>query len=308
MYRVGIDLGGTNISVGIVDPQYRIISRHSVTTRAKRPAREVVADICAAVDKALSAAGLAAEDCESVGIGAPGICDVKRGTVVRSYSLAWENVPLRDMLSERWNLPVRVENDANCAALAEVRAGAAVGCENAVLVTLGTGIGTGIIIGGKIYSGLNGSGTEMGHITLDYKGELCTCGRRGCWDAYASATALIAQAKRAAASRAESALNLLPELTGKSIFATAAAGDVTANAVIDEYCCYLAFGICNIVNALAPECILVGGGISRQGDRILEPVRRYIRKRCFDKREEAMPAVLQAQMGNDAGIVGAAVL
>jgi glucokinase len=213
------------------------------------------------------------------------------------------------MLKKRFpDTAIRLDNDANCAALAEVKAGAAIGRRNIVLVTLGTGIGTGIVINGKIYSGLKGNGTEMGHMMLKFDGELCTCGRSGCWDAYASATALIVQAKRAAASRPESMLNQLSKITGKSIFDAADQGDVTAKVVVRQYCEYLSIGISNIVNALAPEMILVGGGISRQGDRILNPVRTYIREYCFDKREEALPAIRVASMGNDAGIVGAAAL
>ncbi|NLX64822.1 MAG: ROK family protein, partial [Clostridiaceae bacterium] len=201
-----------------------------------------------------------------------------------------------------------VDNDANCAALAEVKAGAAKGYKNVVLVTLGTGIGTGIVINGSIYSGLKGNGTEMGHVLIDYDGELCFCGRRGCWDAYASATALIVQAKRAASGRPESVLNHLPEITGKSVFDAAKQGDITAKAVVKKYCEYLALGISNIVNALAPEMILLGGGISYEGDLILNPVRDYIKEYCFDTREDALPILGIASMGNDAGIVGAASL
>lgn len=308
MVRVGVDLGGTNIAVGLVNERHDMIACTSVPTGAKRPAEQIVADLCGAVDSVLQKAGLRAEDCEMIGVGAPGTCDVQRGIVIRSYSLSWANIPLSAMMGERFSVPIRLDNDANCAALAEVKAGAAVGYENIVLVTLGTGIGTGIVIHGKIYTGLKGNGTEMGHVMLDMDGELCTCGRRGCWDAYASATSLIVQAKRAAASRPESALNRIENMTGQSVFEAADQGDVTAKFVVAQYCEYLAIGISNIVNALAPEMILVGGGISRQGDRILDPVRKYVRERCFDTREDALPIIQVASMGNDAGIIGAAAL
>jgi len=308
MYRIGVDLGGTNIAVGLVNERHEMIAYTSVPTGAKRPAAPIVADLCDAVDTVLQKAGIRADDCEGIGVGAPGTCDVQRGIVIRSYSLSWENVPLCAMMKERFSLPIRLDNDANCAALAEVKAGAAVGYDNVVLVTLGTGIGTGIVIHGGIYSGLKGNGTEMGHVMLNMDGELCTCGRRGCWDAYASATALIMQAKRAAASRPESVLNRIDNITGQAVFEAADQGDVTAKFVISQYCEYLAIGISNIVNALAPDMILVGGGISRQGDRILDPVREYVRKYCFDTREDALPMIQVASMGNDAGIIGAAAL
>jgi glucokinase len=148
----------------------------------------------------------------------------------------------------------------------------------------------------------------MGHMLLDYDGEQCSCGRKGCWDAYASSTALVVQAKRAAFSRPESRLNTLSQITGQSVFEAADQGDVTAVAVITKYCEYLALGVSNIINVLAPEMILIGGGVSHQGERILEPVRKYTRENCFDKREEAMPFIKIASMGNEAGIIGAAVL
>ncbi|MDR0389176.1 MAG: ROK family protein [Spirochaetaceae bacterium] len=308
MYRIGVDLGGTNIAVGLVNDDYVITARISVPTNALQAAEGVVAGIGDAIERVLEKSGLTGPDCAGIGVGAPGTCDTERGIVFRSYSLSWNNVPLAAMLEERFHLPVRINNDANCAALAEVKAGAAKGCKNVVLVTLGTGIGSGIVINGTIYSGYLGSGTEMGHMLLDYNGEQCSCGRKGCWDAYASSTALVVQAKRAAFSRPESRLNSLPQITGQSVFEAAEQGDVTAIAIINKYCEYLALGISNIINVLAPEMILIGGGVSSQGERILEPVRKYARENCFDKREEAMPIIKIASMGNEAGIIGAAVL
>ena len=308
MYRVGVDLGGTNIAVGLVNDEYKIVAYNSVPTNAKRPTEQVVADIGNTIDSVFEKGGVTALDCSMIGVGAPGTCDVARGIVICSYSLSWNNVPLVAMLNERFHIPIRIDNDANCAALAEVKTGAAKGYKNVVLVTLGTGIGSGIVINGSVYSGLMGSGTEIGHMLIDYDGELCSCGRKGCWDAYAAITALIVQAKRAAASRPESMLNCISQITGKSVFDVADQGDATAKAVINKYCEYLALGVSNIVNALAPEMILIGGGVSRQGDRILDPVRKYIRGNCFDKREEAMPVIEVASMGNEAGVIGAAAL
>ena len=308
MYRVGIDLGGTNIAAGVVDDAYQIISYTTIPTEAHRPPEQIVASMCQAVRAVLRQAGLSEADCGSIGVGAPGTCDGESGVVYRSYSLDWTDLPLSAMMSASFSVPVRVNNDANCAALAEVKAGAARGRRNIVLVTLGTGVGSGIVIDGKIYSGLKGSGAEMGHMMLKLGGERCYCGRRGCWDAYASATALIHQARAAAKRQPRSLLNTIHQLDGKSVFDAAAQGDAAASAVIDRYCEYLSVGVSNIVNALAPEIILIGGGISRQGERILAPIRRYISENCFDRRQEALPEIAAAQMGNEAGIVGAAAL
>lgn len=308
MYRIGIDLGGTNIAVGVVDDRHNIIAEASVPTGAFRPAEEMVADMCRAVELALDKAGLIAADCASIGIGSPGTCDSEAGVVVRAYNLGWFNVPVCRMLHERFGIPVRLSNDANCAALAETVAGAAVGRRDMILITLGTGVGGGIIIGGKIYDGMRGAGAELGHTLLVLDGEPCTCGRRGCWEAYSSATALIRQARQAAAEHPESLLAGAEEITGKTVFDAADRGDETANAVVDRFCDYLGAGVTNIVNALAPEVILIGGGISRQGERLLAPVRRYVEKNCFGGKDGAIPIIAAARLGNDAGIIGAAAL
>lgn len=182
------------------------------------------------------------------------------------------------------------------------------GHDNVVLVTLGTGVGGGIIIGGRIYDGMRGAGAELGHTLLVMDGEPCTCGRRGCWEAYSSATALIRQACQAAARHPDSLLARLADVNGKTVFDAADRGDETARAVVDRYCDYLGAGLVNIVNALAPEVILIGGGISRQGERLLAPVRRYVERNCFGGKDGAVPVIAPAKLGNEAGIIGAAAL
>ena len=273
MIRIGIDLGGTNIAVGAVDDGHAIVSRVSVPTLARRPAAEVVGDMGDAVEAALAKAGLSIGDCRSIGIGSPGTCNSAAGVVERAYNLGWDHVPVCRMLEERFHVPCRLSNDANCAALAEQVAGA-----------------------------------ELGHTLLVLDGEPCTCGRRGCWEAYSSATALIRQARQAAAEHPESLLAGAEEITGKTVFDAADRGDETANAVVDRFCDYLGAGVTNIVNALAPEVILIGGGISRQGERLLAPVRRYVEKNCFGGKDGAIPIIAAARLGNDAGIIGAAAL
>ena len=198
MYRIGIDLGGTNIAAGVVDEGQHIAAEVSLPTGAERPAEAVIADICRAAEKAMEKAGITAAHCASVGIGSPGTCDSANGVVVRAYNLGWFNVPVCSMVTARLGLPCHLSNDANCAALAETVAGGAVGCRNMILITLGTGVGGGIVADGQLLEGVGGTGAEVGHTVLVLDGEDCTCGRKGCWEAYASATALIRQGKRAA--------------------------------------------------------------------------------------------------------------
>lgn len=308
MYRIGIDLGGTNIAVGIVDEQHHILEETSVPTGATRPYVDVIADMISAVEQVLSAAKLTAADCASIGIGSPGNCDSDRGVVVRAYNLGWFNVPICEMLQRHFGIPVRISNDANVAALAETVAGAALDCRNMVLITLGTGVGGGIIIDGKIYAGMRTAGAEMGHSLLVLDGEPCSCGRNGCWEAYASVTALIRQGKQAAAEHPESLLAGVKDMMGIDIFCCADRGDAIAQQVIDRWCDYVAAGLTDIVNTLAPEKILIGGGISKQGERILQPIRRYVADHCFGQHEGAIPEIQCAMLGNDAGIIGAAAL
>ena len=310
MYRIGIDLGGTNIAVGLVDRAHRITERCSIPTDADRPVSAVIHDMALAVDSVLRQAGLTAADCEGIGIGSPGTCDSERGTVVRAYNLHWFDVPVCQMLHDRFHLPVCLSNDANCAALAENVAGAGRGVRDMVLITLGTGVGGGIILNGKIHSGLHSAGAELGHTLLVLDGEPCTCGRRGCWEAYASVTALIRQTQKAALAHPDSLLaRVAPEaMTGRTAFEAADRGDMTAQTVIDRYCIYIAAGCTDIVNALAPEMILLGGGISREGERILQPIRAYVADHCFGRHEGAVPVIATAQLGSEAGIIGAAAL
>lgn len=309
MYRIGIDLGGTNIAVGVVDDRHQIVAEASLPAGAHRPAEQVVADMCRAVELALDKAGLTAGDCVSIGVGAPGTCDPARGVVVCAYNLNWFDVPVCAMLTKHFGLPARLSNDANCAALAETVAGGAVGCRNMILITLGTGVGGGIVADGQLLEGVGGTGAEVGHTVLVLDGEDCTCGRKGCWEAYASATALIRQGKRAAAAQPESLLAGYGEgLTGKDVFDAAAAGDAAAQAVVDRYCVYVAAGITDLVNILGPEKVLIGGGISRQGERLLAPIRAYVAANCFGGHDRTPPVIECARLGNEAGIIGAAAL
>ncbi|MBW7572140.1 ROK family protein [Caproiciproducens faecalis] len=312
-YRVGIDLGGTNIAVGVVDENYHIAAKHSIPTGAQRPYQEIVEDMKKAVKTALQIAGVSPGECCSVGIGSPGICDSETGTVVYSNNLGWKDVPLTADLQKWINLPCRLSNDANCAALGEVAAGAAKGCKNAVLITLGTGVGGGVVLDGKIFSGCHSAGAELGHTVIVKDGELCTCGRHGCLEAYASATGLIRQTKRAAQQHPESLIWKLcggdPErISGRTPFEAERQGDETGRQVVDAYLSYLSEGVVDFVNIFRPECVILGGGICNEGARLLDPINAYVCHYCFGGELVEAPRVIRAALGNDAGIIGAALL
>ncbi len=217
MYRIGIDLGGTNIAVGIVDETQTIVAAASMPTVAKNGADALLDDIAACVRQALSNGGLDLAACSGAGIGVPGTCDTQRGIVRYAHNIGWDGVPVTRELRRRLGLPVFLANDADCAALGEVVGGAAKGCGSALMVTLGTGVGGGFVVNGQIWSGHGGLGGEFGHMCIEMGGKACSCGQRGCWEAYASATALIWQAKVAAAAHPESALNVV-DLNGATIY------------------------------------------------------------------------------------------
>lgn len=308
MLRIGVDLGGTKIAAGVIDEEYRLLASSETPTRAALGAETVVTDMAACIFAALEKAGKSVSDCAGIGIGSPGLCDTARGSVRNAHNLGWYGVPVCDMLSAATHLPVKVDNDANCAALGEVVAGAAKGSSEVLMVTLGTGVGGGLIMGGKIYSGWQGLGGEIGHMCIQMDGEECSCGQKGCWEAYAASSALVRQAEKAAAENPASALAAAGKLDGRKIFAAVNAGDETAKAVVRQYCKYVGVGIVNLVNAIYPETIIIGGGISAVGETILGPIREYIGDNFFASQKELMPVVKAATLGNDAGMIGAAAL
>ncbi len=313
MYYLGIDVGGTNLSVGVVDENYKIIGRGSRRSHVPRPIEDFCDDIAAAALDAISAAGLALSDFESCGIGCPGVINSKNGTVEYSNNLHYSNIPLSDMISQRLSgLKAYIDNDANAAALGEVLAGAAKGASSALVVTIGTGIGAGIIVDNKIYSGCNGVAGEVGHTLLIKNGNLCTCGRRGCFETYASAIALKRQTAQAMRDNPDSLMWTLvdaPEkVSGRTPFEAMRMGDKTAAAVVEQYFDYLADGITDIINILQPEVVCLGGGISKEGDGLLVPLEKLIAERRFCRGNVPQPKLVCAKLANDAGIIGAALL
>lgn len=310
-HYVGVDLGGTNIAVGIVTEDGVLIHKDSVPTRITRGPEPVIADIAALCKKAIADSGVDAVSVRGVGVGSPGICDDENGVILYANNLFFRDVPIRALLQKEMDLPIRLGNDGDCAALGEATAGAAKGSDISVTITLGTGIGGGIIIGGKIINGAYGGGGEVGHIMLYDGKEACTCGRHGCWEAYASATGLIRQATAAVACHPESRIAALAghdmrHITGKVVFDAADEGDETAQTVIDRYLHYVAAGLIDIINLLQPNTIVLGGGICAQGDRILTPIREMVAKEVYGGYMRTN--IVIATLGNDAGIIGAAML
>lgn len=313
MYRIGVDLGGTNIAVGVVDDNYKIIGRGKVKTNAPRPAEEIFDDIAKAIRLAVDDAGLTMDDIATVGIGTPGSVNKEEGTIEFSNNLEFNNVPAKKLLEDRVGKPCVFENDANAAALGEAYAGAGNGVKSLVAVTLGTGVGSGIIVGGKVLGGTNDAAGEMGHTTIVVDGEQCNCGRKGCWERYASATALISQTKAKMQECPDSKMwkianGSLDNVNGRTAFNAMYDGDEAGKQVVDQYIKYVAIGVTNIVNIFQPEVICIGGGISNEGDNLLNPIREFVAKECYTKYAKKQTKVCKAVLGNDAGIIGAALV
>lgn len=305
----GIDLGGTFIKCGIVTEDGKILVKDKIPTGKERDYREIAADMAALVQRLAAEAGVGLE---AVGIGSPGTIDSKNGVIVYSNNIAWKNVPLCGEVSVRLGLPAYITNDANAAALGEHFCGAGSKYSSLILVTLGTGVGGGIIIDGKLFEGNKSAGAEIGHSVIRFGGEKCTCGRRGCFEAYASATALIRQTKRAMEKDPQSKMwaiaGSLDNVDGKTAFDGLRAGDRAAKKVVKDYIRCLAEGICNLLNEFRPEAILLGGGVCAEGDTLLLPLKKEVDKRLFGGTEYAPFDLCKASLGNDAGLCGAARL
>ena len=309
---IGIDLGGTNIAAGLVREDGQLLAKCSLPTGAGRPTDDIVSDLVRTANLCLEGTGLKMADISGLGVGVPGAVDDARGLVVRTTNLSWHQLPLARLLNEMTGLPVRLGNDADCAALGEVCAGCAGDFSSAVMITIGTGIGGGFVHNKKVFAGWSGAGTEPGHIPLVFDGELCGCGCRGCFEAYASANALIRQTRQAMEQDTSSLLwQFAPQLdavTAKTPFDAAAQGDETARVVLDRYLDYLARGIGGIVNLFRPEAVIIGGGVSAQGEVLLAPLQEKLKQYCYAAQYIPIPRVFAASLGNDAGIIGAGLL
>ncbi len=311
MYYLGIDVGGTNISAGIVTEKGELVAKLSTPTMNGRNADDILDDMAALCFKLCQEQEIDMEDLNSIGIGLPGLMDKKKGILKYANNLNFNNINVVKEMKSRTALPIYIENDANCAAIGENTCGASKGKKNVIYITLGTGVGAGIIINGKIFDGSFGGGGEAGHMVIVAYGEECSCGRKGCWEAYASASALRREGRIAAAKYPNCEIYNIVDgniklIDAKTVFDAADLGDKIALEIIDRYIKYVAIGLINLVNIFQPESVVIGGGICAQGDKVIGPVTEILKERVYGA--DLKTKVSVATLGNDAGIVGAAML
>ena len=311
-YYIGIDIGGTNLTTGVVDENCSIVGRGKIKTENGRPYGDVIKDIIETVNIAVADAKINMDDVRWIGAGCPGTCNTDTGIVEYSNNLRWNNVTLQADLERAFAKKTYIDNDANAAAYGEFLAGAAKGAKNAVVITLGTGVGAGIIINGKIFSGTNFAGGEIGHTVIVVDGYQCTCGRKGCFEAYASATGLARMTKEALDKHPESKIAQLVEADGRisarTAFNAAKMMDDVGQAVVNRYIKALACGITNTINVFQPDILCIGGGVCNEGDRLLLPLKELVAKEVYSRNSKKNTEICICSLGNDAGIIGAAML
>ena len=306
-YYLGIDLGGTFIKGALVSENGEILEQDSVKTQVEQGGEKIVENICTLVRFLCYKRNLSVTDTVGLGVGVPGMIDTVYGEVIYAANLNFENFKLKEKLERELQIKVVVANDANVAALGEAKFGAASEYKDSVTVTLGTGVGSGIIIDGKIFAGNHSAGAEIGHMIIEANGRKCTCGLNGCFEAYASATALIAMTKEQASKNPQSILNSLPEIDGKTAF-DLYYKDESAKLVVEKYLDYLAIGLVNIANVFRPQAILIGGGVSNQGDHLIKPLKERLSKMIFAGDKGPKVEIKCAKLKNRAGVLGACAL
>ena len=318
MYTIGVDLGGTNIAIGICDENLNIIDKDSTPTLSERGGDFIVDDMAALAKKLIDRNGISPAEIEYVGIAAPGAINEKDGVVDASFNIKYTKYPIADKFKERFPVKkVYVANDANVAALAEALVGCAKGAKCSVMVTLGTGVGGGIILDGKIFSGgIHSAGAELGHMVIRAGGRQCTCGRRGCFEAYSSASALTAMTKekmnelqiKEIPSKLFEVAEKAGKITARTAFDAMRLGDPYGKALVDEYIENLAVGITNLINIFQPEVLSIGGGVCNEKEYLTAPLIALVDKEQYTRGYEKRTRITVAQLKNDAGIVGAAGL
>ncbi|MBQ8136837.1 MAG: ROK family glucokinase [Clostridia bacterium] len=311
MVYAGIDLGGTNIKVGIVDENGTILGESSKPTLVGRPFEDIAHDMILCIMNSLNQCGKSESELESIGIGIPGIADPKTGMIVFCPNLGWRDIALREELQKYIKKPVYIDNDATVAGYAESVSGVSRGCSSSVFLTLGTGLGGGIVINGKPWNGSHGVGSELGHMTLAVDGVPCTCGNNGCAERYCSATAIIRMAKQSCLAYPDSMIvklaGSIEDISARHVFDAAKAQDEVAMRIFDRYTDYLAMMVNNVCAFLDPDMVILGGGVSHAGAFLLEAVQKKLMRYRLYKSLPAARLEL-AQLGNEAGIIGAALL
>lgn len=312
MYYIGIDVGGMSIKGGIVDEKGKIYAKSSIVTNDSQPSEDNVRDIAALCAGIIKEAGLDDKDISGMGMGVPGSVDSKTGIINYTCNILFREYDFAGEFKKYYSFPVVIGNDADCAVLGETTFGEYKNIKNALLVTLGTGVGTGMLIEGRLMSGFHGAGGEGGHTVIRVGGVKCNCGRRGCWEVYASATALIRQTNEAIEKHPESMLRAVAaeegKVSGKTAFTAAKRGDKTAISVVNKYLKYVGEGLVNLGNLIRPEVIFIGGGISNEGDYVIDRLQRYVTKYSYGGSRNPQIAVKKATLKNDAGILGASAL
>ena len=316
MYYIGVDLGGTNIAIGICDEERKIILKDKVPTGAHRHSDLIIEDMAKLAAELVERAGISWDEIGYVGIAAPGTVNPAEGKVMYCNNIKMFHYPICEKLASLLPAPKKVflENDANAAALAEAKVGAGKGKDDVVMITLGTGLGGGIVIDGKLYSGFNYAGAELGHMVIEFNGRACTCGAKGCWEAYSSATGLINLTKDKLRVTKDTMMwdmvgGDIDKVSGRTAFAAARQGDRAGKEVVDEYINYLACGMINIVNIFQPEVFCIGGGVCGEGDYLLKPLTKIVDEGQYGAASrEVKTAIRIAELGNDAGIIGAALI
>ena len=311
-YNIGIELGVKNIVAGILDKNGKMIRRDTIPTIKERAFEDIISDMCSLITKMIKDEDIELKNVKYIGVGCPGIIDNLNGVVLKNYTLNFNNAQVRTEIQKHINIPVFVENDANCVAIAEYLLGASYGTSSSLTIKVGVGIGGGIIIDDSIYNGFNFGGTEFGHMVIDYRGRECTCGRKGCWEQYASASALINQTKQLVTDNPDSILaNLVKgnvaQITELTVFEAAKAGDMNAKKLCGEFIDYFAEGLANIANILMPEVIVIAGPISKLGNGLVNPLVDILKERIYC-REVHLPEFKMAEMGTAGIVVGAAML
>lgn len=310
MYCIGVDIGGMSVKIGVVDRNGNILKKGKVVTDVDGGEHKIISDIGHLI---LELADPADRDFVGIGIGCPGAINSSTGVVDRAFNLKWHKVALAEELARIINKPIKVSNDANVAALGETMYGVGRMYTDTVFITLGTGVGGGIVLGGKLYEGNEGKGAELGHMVLTVDGEPCSCGRRGCMEAYCSATALIRETKKAMQADKSSSMwgfvgGDIEKVDGRTAFECSKTGDMSAAAVVDYYVKYLGEGMLNFANIFRPQAIILGGGVCAQGDYLIYKLKDYCKDRNYGFANTPRFDILVAQLGNDAGIIGAAGL
>ena len=313
MYAVGVDIGGMSMKCGLVNEKGEVVDRVIVKTTLGDPYEKTIGELCDGIKELLKKNYLSPNDINGVGIGVPGAVNIKKGTVDSSANLKWYNVPLVELVTQGVGRQARITNDANAAVLGEARFGFKWKYPNVVMLTLGTGVGGGLIVDGRLYEGNEGKGAELGHVTLVLDGRQCGCGRRGCAEQYASATALMRLTREAMEDHKESLMwqlcdNDINNVNGAIPFAAEKQGDLAAKQVVDEYIKYLGETILNFNNIFRPNAFILSGGVAKQGDYLIERLKEYCARFDWGYKNTPVPELLIATLGYDSGIVGAASL